>query len=109
MSTERKIPPPHPGGILQREFLEPLEMSQSELARRMDVDKRRVNDLVHEKRGVTVDTAVRLAAVFGTSLDFWLNLQKLYDVETSGKRLEEARQTLRPVETAKRPPKTSTK
>jgi addiction module HigA family antidote len=65
MTTQRKIPATHPGDILRIEFLEPLGMSQSELARQLKVDKRRVNDVVKGRRAVTASTAVRLAAFFG--------------------------------------------
>jgi addiction module HigA family antidote len=72
--------PTHPGEVLLKEFLEPLGLTQKELARRIGVSYPRVNELVHGKRGVTPDTALRLARIFGTSPEFWLNLQLAYDL-----------------------------
>ena len=74
--------PIHPGEILLTEFLEPLELSQTRLARAMEVPPRRVNEIVLGKRAITADTAVRLSRAFGTSAQFWLNLQAKYDLET---------------------------
>ena len=73
-------PPAHPGEILREEFLEPLGMSQRELADRMGVHYPRVNELVNGKRGVTAETAVMLATVLGTSPELWLNLQQTRDL-----------------------------
>jgi addiction module HigA family antidote len=70
----------HPGEILREEFLKPLEMSAYELAKRLRVPVPRVNDIVLEKRGISADTAVRLARFFGTTDQFWLNLQSAYEV-----------------------------
>ena len=81
MATEKKIPPTHPGTILRMEFLDPMGLSQSELARRLNVDKRRVNEVVRGRRAITADTALRLATFFGTSPGFWLNLQKQYELD----------------------------
>lgn len=75
-----KREPTHPGEMLREEFLEPLEMSQSELARRIHVSFPRVNELVNGKRGVTSDTALRLSRLFGTTPDFWMNLQLTWDL-----------------------------
>lgn len=71
----------HPGEVLQEEFLAPLGISQNALARAMGVPPRRVNEIVLGKRGVTADTAVRMAAALGTSERFWLGLQADYDLE----------------------------
>lgn len=71
----------HPGEVLQEEFLAPLEISQNALARAMGVPPRRVNEIVLGKRGISADTAVRLAAALGTSERFWLGLQADYDLE----------------------------
>lgn len=73
-------PPTHPGEILLEEFLRPLGMSQSELAERIHVSYPRVNELVNGKRGVTPDTALRLAKLFGTTPEFWLNGQRNWDL-----------------------------
>ena len=72
----------HPGGVLHEEFLAPLGISQNALARAMAVPPRRINEIVLGKRGVTADTAVRLAAALGTSERFWLGLQADYDLAT---------------------------
>lgn len=72
--------PSHPGEMLRREFLEPLGITQAELAKRIGVSYVRVNELVNGKRGVTPDTALRLARLFGTSVEFWLNHQLRWDM-----------------------------
>jgi addiction module HigA family antidote len=79
--------PVHPGEILLEEFLKPLEMSQYRLAKGISVPPRRINEIVHGKRSVTADTALRLARFFGTSDRFWLNLQTRYDLEVEKDRL----------------------
>ncbi len=79
--ASRQFPPIHPGEILLEEFLEPLEISQYRLAKEISVPPRRINEIVHGKRGITADTALRLARYFGTSERFWLNLQAHYDLE----------------------------
>lgn len=73
-------PPTHPGEMLREEFLEPLGMTQTELAERIHVSYPRVNELVNGKRGVTPDTALRLAKLFGTTPEFWLNGQRNWDL-----------------------------
>jgi len=78
----------HPGEILLEEFLLPMNVSQNALARATGVPPRRINEIVLGKRGVTADTALRLAAAFGTSEGFWLGLQADYD-------LEEAREAIK--------------
>jgi addiction module HigA family antidote len=70
----------HPGEILREEFLKPLGMSAYELAKRLHVPAPRVNDIVLERRGISADTAVRLSRFFGTTEQFWLNLQSAYEV-----------------------------
>jgi addiction module HigA family antidote len=70
----------HPGEILREEFLKPLGMSAYELAKRLHVPAPRINDIVLERRGISADTAVRLSRFFGTSEQFWLNLQGAYEV-----------------------------
>lgn len=77
----RKLDPVHPGEILLLEFLEPLELSQYRLAKDISVPPRRINEIVHGKRGITADTALRLARYFGTTEGFWMNLQARYDLE----------------------------
>ena len=84
----RKIPPVHPGEILLEEYLKPLGLSQYRLAKDITVPARRVNEIVHGKRAITADTALRLARFFGTSDRFWLNLQTRYDLEVEKERLK---------------------
>ena len=83
-----KFPPVHPGEILLEDFLKPLGISQYRLAHDIGVHPRRINEIVHGKRAVSVDTALRLSRYFGLSERFWLNLQALYDLETEKDRLE---------------------
>ena len=71
----------HPGEVLLEEFLIPMEISQNRLARNIGVPPRRINEIVHGKRAVTADTALRLARYFGTSEAFWMGLQADYDLE----------------------------
>ena len=83
----RKLAPVHPGEILFAEFLEPLAISQYRLARDISVPPRRINEIVHGTRAVTADTALRLARYFGTSAQFWLNLQTRYDLDVEQDKL----------------------
>jgi addiction module HigA family antidote len=75
-----KRPPTHPGEMLLDEFLKPLKMTQVELAEKLGVSYPRVNELIHGKRGVTPDTALRLEQLFGMEAQFWLNLQLAWDL-----------------------------
>ena len=77
----KKLKPIHPGEQLREEFMIPLELSSNALARALDVTPARINEIVRERRGITADTALRLARFFGTSHQFWLNLQANYDVQ----------------------------
>ncbi|HUT44126.1 MAG TPA: HigA family addiction module antitoxin [Desulfobacterales bacterium] len=79
----KKLPPIHPGEILREEFLEPMGVSQYRLAKNISVPPRRINEIVHGKRSITADTALRLGRFFGMSPQFWLNLQTLYDLEVT--------------------------
>ncbi|HET7622022.1 MAG TPA: HigA family addiction module antitoxin [Gemmatimonadaceae bacterium] len=79
--TSRKLTPIHPGEVLLADFLEPLGLSQYRLAHDISVPPRRINEIVHGKRGITADTALRLARYFGTTERFWLNLQARFDLE----------------------------
>ncbi len=83
----RKLPPIHPGEILQEEFLGPLGISQYRVAKETSVPPRRINEIVKGTRAITADTALRLARYFGTSERFWLNLQVRYDLEVEKDRL----------------------
>jgi len=82
-----KVAPVHPGEILLEEFLRPLQLSQYRVANDTSVPPRRINEIVHGKRAITADTALRLARYFGTSERFWLNLQARYDLEVEKDRL----------------------
>ena len=86
----KKMPPIHPGEILDEEFLKPLGVSQYRLARDIKVDPRRINAIVLGKRAITADTALRLARYFGLSERFWLNLQARHDLEIEKDRLGSA-------------------
>ena len=83
----KKLPPIHPGEVLHEEFLKPLGISQYRLARDINVPPRRINEIIHGKRAISADTALRLARYFGTSDRFWLNLQARYDLEVERDRL----------------------
>ena len=82
-----KLKPIHPGEILMEEFLKPLNMSQYRLAVDIGVPPRRINEIALGKRGVTADTALRLAHYFGISPQFWMNLQTRYDLQTEEDRI----------------------
>jgi len=73
-------PPTHPGEILREDFLVPLGMTQSDLAEKIDVSYPRINEIINGKRGITPDTALRLAQLFGTTAEFWLNGQRNWDL-----------------------------
>lgn len=83
----RQLTPILPGEILSEEFMEPLGISQNKLARDLDVPVTRISDLVHGRRGLTADSALRLAVYFGTTPEFWLNLQTRYDLKVSRRKL----------------------
>ena len=90
--SARKHEPIHPGEVLAEDFLAELGLSQYRLAQDISVPPRRINEIVHGKRAISADTALRLARYFGTSERFWLNLQTRYDLEVErdhlGTRLE---------------------
>lgn len=83
-----KLAPIHPGEILTEDFLKPMAISQSQLARDINVPPRRINEICLAKRAITPDTALRFARYFGTSAEFWLNLQQRYDLERARDVLE---------------------
>ncbi len=91
-----KLPPIHPGEILREEFMLPLGLSQNALARALNVPPRRINEIVLEKRGITADTALRLARCLGTTAEMWTGLQADYDLRLV--RYEKANQIDREVE-----------
>jgi addiction module HigA family antidote len=77
------LPPVHPGEILREDFLKPLDLSMNRLAIDLHVPVTRIAEIVHERRGISPDTALRLARYFNTSARFWLNLQAAYDLEVA--------------------------
>ena len=83
----RKLEPIHPGEILLEEFLDPMEITQYRIAKDISVPARRINEIVHGKRRISADTALRLSKYFGTTERFWLNLQTRYDLEIEKDRL----------------------
>ena len=84
---KKVLEPIHPGEVLLEDFLGPMGLSQYRLAKGISVSPRRINEIVHGKRGITAGTALRLARFFGTSERFWLNLQNRYDLEMERDRL----------------------
>ena len=89
VASGRRLPPVHPGVILRDEFLKPMELSVYRLARDIKVSRPRLNEIVLGRRAVTTDTALRLARYFGTTPEFWINLQARYDLDV-------AQRTVRP-------------
>ena len=84
-----KLSPIHPGEILLEEFLKPMGISQYRLAKDISVPPRRINEIVHGKRAITPDTALRLSRYFGLSERFWMNLQARYNLEVEKDRLQD--------------------
>ena len=89
VASGRRLPPVHPGETLRDEYLEPLGLSVYRLARELKIARPRLNDIVLGRRTVTIDTALRLGRYFGTTPEFWLNLQTRYDLDV-------AERTIRP-------------
>lgn len=85
---KKKIPPIYPGEILMEEFLKPIGISQYRLAKDINVPARRINEIVHGKRSISADTALRLSRYFNLSERFWLNLQSRYDLEVEKDKLD---------------------
>jgi len=85
--SDKRLPPIHPGEILLEEFLKPMDISQYRLAKAISVSARRINEIVHGKRSITADTALRLSKFFSMSDRFWMNLQTHYDLELEKDRL----------------------
>jgi addiction module HigA family antidote len=83
-----KLSPIHPGEILLEEFIKPMKISQYRLAKDINVPPRRINEIVHGKRSITADTALRLSEYFGLSENFWLNLQTKYNLEIAKDKLK---------------------
>lgn len=93
-----KLKPVHPGEILREEFLEPLGLSMNKLAIELRVPVTRIAEIVHQRRGITPDTALRLARYFGTTPQFWMNLQTHYDLEfAADKQMKRICRDIRPL------------
>jgi addiction module HigA family antidote len=96
-----RIPFPHPGETIREDFLKPLKMSVNKLALELHVPATRMTEIIHGRRGITADTALRLGRYFNTTPKFWLNLQASYDLTVaSDARFKEIEQTVRPREAA---------
>ena len=95
-----RLPDIHPGEILNEDFLGPLGVTQYRLAQAVSVPPRRINEIVHGKRAVSADTALRLARFFGTTPDFWINLQAQYDLRQAAKSLKRVMDKIEPLELA---------
>jgi len=87
--AKRDFPPIHPGEILLTEFLEPMGVTQYRLAKDIGVTPRRINEIVHGRRAITADTALRLGRFFTMEAEFWLNLQTHYDMEVALEALDD--------------------
>ncbi len=87
VSDGTRLAPVHPGEVLLHDFMEPLGVTQYRLAITISVPPRRINEIVHCKRAVTADTALRLGRFFGTTPDFWMSLQSSYDTETAREKI----------------------
>jgi len=85
--TQKLLPPIHPGEILRADFMEPLHLSMNRLALDLRVPVTRIAEIVHVRRGITPDTALRLARYFNTTAGFWLNMQTAYDLEVAEDKL----------------------
>jgi antitoxin HigA-1 len=95
-----RLPNIHPGQILREEFLEPLALTAYQLAKAIGVEQTRVSEILHGKRGITADTALRLARFFGTSARMWMNLQSRYELEETERKLQRKLEEIRPREPA---------
>lgn len=100
MSSDSTMAPVHPGEVLLLEYLEPLNITQHRLALAIGVPPRRINEIVHGKRRISADTALRLSRYFGTTERFWLNLQGRYDLEIERDRLAHVLDQIQPLATA---------
>ena len=100
MNATPTMSPIHPGEVLLQEYLEPLGVTQHRLALAIGVPPRRINEIVHGKRRISADTALRLARYFATTERFWLNLQGRYDLEVERDRLAPTLQEIQPLASA---------
>ncbi|HJF51129.1 MAG TPA: HigA family addiction module antitoxin [Brachybacterium paraconglomeratum] len=100
MTIADKIAPIRPGEVLMEDFIEGFGITQNKLAVSIGVPPRRINEIVHGKRGITADTALRLGKLFGTTAQFWLNLQTLYDLDLAEDRAAEQIDAIVPLQSA---------
>ena len=103
MPMAKKLKPIHPGQHLREDFMKPLGLSSNALARALEVTPARINEILRERRGITADTALRLARFFGTDAQSWLNLQSHYDIQCAEDAAGRAIQRIRPCPTAEKP------
>ncbi|WP_300345628.1 HigA family addiction module antitoxin [Nesterenkonia sp.] len=95
--SEKLYPPIHPGEVLMEDFIEGFGISQNKLAVSIGVPPRRINEIVHGKRAITADTALRLGRYFGVDPQFWLNLQTRYDLEVAEDRVSDQIEAITPL------------
>lgn len=93
---EIEVRPLHPGRLLREEFLEPLAITPYRLAKDIDVPVQRIHELVHERRSITADTALRLSRYFGMGESYWMNVQKRYELESEKDRIGPALEEINP-------------
>lgn len=98
--SEKLYPPIHPGEVLMEDFIEGFGITQNKLAVSIGVPPRRINEIVHGKRAITADTALRLGRYFGVDPQFWLNLQTRYDLEVAQDRVAEQVAAITPLKVA---------
>ncbi len=98
--SEKLYPPIHPGEVLMEDFIEGFGITQNKLAVSVGVPPRRINEIVHGKRAITADTALRLGRYFGISPQFWLNLQTQYELELAEDRVSEQIAAIKPLKVA---------
>ena len=100
LTTSEKLAPIHPGEVLSEDFLTEMGLSQNKLAVSIGVPPRRINEIVHGKRGISADTALRLSRFFGTSAEFWLNLQSRYELDLASDRSGAELDQIKPLQVA---------
>ena len=95
--ARRNFAPIHPGEVLMHDFMEPMGITQYRVAKEIDVPARRINEIVHGKRAISADTALRLSRYFRLSDQYWLNLQALYDLQMAKEQLHETLDAIMPI------------
>ena len=99
-TEDDRIEPIHPGEILMEDFIQGFGITQNKLAVAIGVPPRRINEIVHGKRGITADTAIRLARYFGTSEELWMNLQSHYELRVERRALQQTVASITPLQVA---------